>query len=122
MIAISVNLTDTARVAGFVNPGDKVAIFMTGTGQDGSLHPAAAAQRPGHRRRHHDRRRDHHDRRHRRPDDRAAAQDAVHARLSQAEAQKVMFASANGELAFGLLNKDSQVAPVAGHHSRNLFK
>src|SRR5690349_10375341 len=29
-IAISVNLTDTARVAGFVNPGDKVAIFATG--------------------------------------------------------------------------------------------
>ena len=31
-IAISVNLTDPSRVAGFVNPGDKVAIFMTGTG------------------------------------------------------------------------------------------
>lgn len=29
MIAISVNLTDTGRVAGFVNPGDKVVIFAT---------------------------------------------------------------------------------------------
>ena len=29
-IAISINLTDPARVAGFVNPGDKVAIFLTG--------------------------------------------------------------------------------------------
>ncbi len=28
-IAISVNLTDPARVAGFVNPGDKVTIFHT---------------------------------------------------------------------------------------------
>ena len=28
-IAISVNLSDPSRVAGFVNPGDKVAIFMT---------------------------------------------------------------------------------------------
>src|SRR4051812_9770878 len=31
-IAISVNLSDPARVAGFVVPGDKVAIFMTGGG------------------------------------------------------------------------------------------
>jgi pilus assembly protein CpaB len=29
MLAISVNLTDTGRVAGFVNPGDKVVIFVT---------------------------------------------------------------------------------------------
>ena len=27
---MSVDLTDPARVAGFVNPGDKVAIFMNG--------------------------------------------------------------------------------------------
>src|SRR3546814_14918395 len=29
MMAISVNLTDPARVAGFVNPGSEVAIFVT---------------------------------------------------------------------------------------------
>ena len=28
-IAISINLSDPSRVAGFVNPGDKVAIFLT---------------------------------------------------------------------------------------------
>ena len=39
-IAMSVNLTDPARVAGFVNPGDKVAIFMNGTGPTGA--PSAA--------------------------------------------------------------------------------
>ena len=31
-MAISVNLTDTARVAGFVNPGSEVAIFLSGSG------------------------------------------------------------------------------------------
>ena len=30
-MAISVNLTDPARVAGFVNPGSEVAIFVSGT-------------------------------------------------------------------------------------------
>ena len=30
-MAASVNLTDPARVAGFVNPGSEVAIFWTGT-------------------------------------------------------------------------------------------
>ena len=54
-MAISVNLTDPARVAGFVNPGSEVAIFVSGTlerrqetGETASpvLPPAAAA---GHR-------------------------------------------------------------------------
>jgi pilus assembly protein CpaB len=30
-VAISINLTDTARVAGFVNPGSEVAIILNGT-------------------------------------------------------------------------------------------
>lgn len=34
-IAISVSLSDTARVAGFINPGGRVAIFMNGTDQTG---------------------------------------------------------------------------------------
>src|SRR4051794_21392821 len=34
-IAVSINLADTARVAGFVNPGDKVAIFMNSSGGAG---------------------------------------------------------------------------------------
>lgn len=33
-VAISVNLTDTARVAGFVNPGDKVVIFARDRASD----------------------------------------------------------------------------------------
>ena len=34
-IAISVNLSDTGRVAGFVNPGAKVAIFVNSSGSGG---------------------------------------------------------------------------------------
>ena len=34
--------------------------------------------------------------------------------VSQPEAEKVLFASTNGELSFGLLNDDSQVAPSQG--------
>jgi len=30
-MAMSINLTDPARVAGFVNPGSEVAIFLTGS-------------------------------------------------------------------------------------------
>src|ERR1700712_914860 len=39
-IAISINLSDPSRVAGFVNPGDKVAIFMTTGGQSRLLLPS----------------------------------------------------------------------------------
>ena len=59
--AISINLTDPARVAGFVNPGDKVAIFMTGPAATrAALQPTAAAEHPGHRRRYDDHGRHHH--------------------------------------------------------------
>lgn len=33
-LAVSVNLTDPARVAGFVNPGSEVSVFFTGTVDD----------------------------------------------------------------------------------------
>ena len=39
-IAISVNLTDPARVAGFVNPGSEVAIFLTGTDAESTASPS----------------------------------------------------------------------------------
>ncbi len=52
------HLSDTGRVAGFVNPGANVAIFATGTQQSGSAvrhrrHPAPAAEGAGDRRRSH---------------------------------------------------------------------
>ncbi len=42
--------------------------------------------------------------------------------VSQPEAEKVLFAGTNGELTFGLLNADSQVAPSQGVSSVNLFR
>lgn len=34
-VAVSINLTDTARVAGFVNPGSQVAIYLNGNQPNG---------------------------------------------------------------------------------------
>jgi pilus assembly protein CpaB len=42
--------------------------------------------------------------------------------VTQAEAEKILFASGNGELAFGLLNQDSKVAADPGANADNLFK
>ena len=123
-IAISINLTDPARVAGFVNPGDKVAIFMTGTGgaEGGTfsrlLLPniqvigagtttmvATTTTDP----------------------EGVATTDQLPKTLltvavTQAEAERVLYGSANGELSFGLLNKDSKAAPSKGVTNANLFK
>ena len=85
--AISVNLSDTGRVAGFVNPGSSVAVFLNGPigpdGEDGTRLLLPEVQviggRPDHR--HHR----HHDHRGRSPDHRAAAPDAVHARRRPGE-------------------------------------
>ena len=89
-IAISVNLSDTGRVAGFVNPGAKVAIFLTTNGDKAlpditrlllpkvqviavgatTVVSTTTTDASG------------------RADHRAAAQDAVHPGVNQAEAQK----------------------------------
>jgi pilus assembly protein CpaB len=123
-IAVSINLTDTARVAGFVNPGDKVAIFMNSSGGAGlgsftrlllapveviavgttTMVSTTTTDPTG-----------------------AQTTEQLPRTLftlgvSQADAQKIMFASGNGELAFGLLNQDSKVAPDQGVSSDNLFK
>lgn len=120
MVAISVNLTDPARVAGFVNPGNDVAIFMNGTGQGvgtytrlllpkvkvigvGATTPAAATATTT----------------------TAPAEQLPRTLLTlgvtQAQAEKVLFASKNGDLAFALLTKDSKVAPSKGATEGNLF-
>lgn len=121
-IAISVNLTDPARVAGFVNPGDKVAIFMTGTGGKGSFSrlllgnvqvigagttTMVATTTTG--------------------ADGAQTTDQLPKTLltiavTQDEAERVLFASNNGELAFALLNNDSKVSPSKGVSEANLFR
>jgi pilus assembly protein CpaB len=121
-IAISVNLTDPARVAGFVNPGSNVAIFVSGNlkaldddgnqeGADvpitslllprvtvlgvGSTTPVSTTT----------------------TDETGASTTEQLPRtlltlaLDQRDAERVIYASTNGELAFGLLTDNSTVAP-----------
>lgn len=120
-IAISINLTDTARVAGFVNPADKVAIFLTTpesarmllTGIEviavGTTTVVATTTT-----------------------DPTGAQTTEQLprtlftlSVTQAQAQKLLYASGGGagggELAFGLLNEDSIVKPNNGATADNLY-
>lgn len=120
-LAISVNLTDPARVAGFVDPGAEVSIFMTGQGQDGSFTrmllpkvqvigvgtttvvPTTTTDSTGAQ------------------TTEQLPRTLLTLALDQAEAEKVLYASSTGELAFALLNKKSQVAPSRGVTGSNLF-
>jgi pilus assembly protein CpaB len=123
-IAVSINLTDTARVAGFVNPGDKVAIFMNSGGGAGlgsftrllltnveviavgtttvvsttTTDPTGAQTTE------------------------QLPRTLFTLGVTQAQAQKILFATSSGELAFGLINKDSNVKPDSGANAANLFK
>jgi pilus assembly protein CpaB len=118
MIAISVNLTDTGRVAGFVNPGDKVVIFATEAGGAtvtlltnveviavGTTTVVATTTT-----------------------DATGAQTTEQLPrtlftlgLSQLDAQRVIAAAHGNELAFGLTNKDSDVTKNLVVDAKNLF-
>ncbi len=121
-IAISVNLSDPSRVAGFVNPGDKVAVFMNGSNTDGQftrlLLPNVQVIGAGTT-----------------TVISTTTTDASGAQVAeqlpktlltlavtQAEAEKLLFATSNGELAFALLNSESQVAPSQGVTQGTLFR
>jgi pilus assembly protein CpaB len=121
-IAISITLSDPARVAGFVNPGDNVAIFMSGSAKDGpftrlllpsvqvigagttTVTPTTTTT----------------------PNGTQSVEQLPRTLLTlavaQDEAERVIYASTNGQLAFGLLNKDSQIAATRGVLSTNLFR
>ena len=132
-MAISVNLTDPARVAGFVNPGSQVAIFVTGTAQAvatdgqaagaglpfsrlllervtvlgvGSTTPVSTTT----------------------TDESGASTTEQLPRtlmtlsVDQVSAEKLLYASSNGELAFGLLTENSAVAPDQPMTFETLFK
>jgi len=134
MMAISVNLTDPARVAGFVNPGSNVAIFVSGTtqfvaeqpGQQvppdlpfsqlllpkilvlgvGSTTPVSTTT----------------------TDETGASTTEQLPRtlltiaVDQAQAQKVLYASSNGELSFALLTETSKVEQAGPTDFDTLFK
>ncbi|KQT94433.1 hypothetical protein ASG49_06025 [Marmoricola sp. Leaf446] len=125
-IAISVNLDDPSRVAGFLAPGNRVAVFMAGNDDKGpfsrlllpnvqvlalgntSTEPVAPPAEGE-------------------SEDAAAAapaplpQTLLTLAVSQREAERVMYASQNGSLALGLLDDDSEVAPSQGVDLENLF-
>ena len=123
-MAVSVNLTDAARVSGFLSPGAQVAVFLNGTDQRtgqpftrlllprvtvlgvGSTAPVATTTT-----------------------DTSGSQTVeqlprtlLTVAVDQKDAQKVLFASANGELAFALLDGDSDVASDQGVTAQNLFR
>jgi pilus assembly protein CpaB len=122
--AISVNMTDTGRVAGFVAPGSKVALFVNA--------PVGRAQEPGVRLL--------------LPEVQviAVAQTTVTTAtttngegaatttealprtlttlaVDQEEAEKVLLATKVGEISFGLLNEKSKVSASEGVTQQNLF-
>ncbi|GAB3196822.1 hypothetical protein GCM10027062_06950 [Nocardioides hungaricus] len=128
-MAVSVNLTDAARVSGFLQPGSEVAVFLNGTALNstaagseqpftrlllprvtvlgvGSTAPVASAAKEG--------------------GDEATPERLAPTLLTiavgQRDAQKVLYAASTGELAFALLNGDSDVAPGPGVTSENLFR
>lgn len=123
-IAVSINLTDTARVAGFVDPGDKVAIFMNSSGGAGlgsftrlllndieviavgtttvvstTTTDATGAQTTE-----------------------QLPRTLFTLAVTQSQAEKILFATGNGELAFGLVTPDSNVKADAGTTAADLFK
>ena len=123
-LAISVNLSDTGRVAGFVTPGSEVALFMTGiTEPDGDqstrlLLPAvqviAVAQTTVTTSTTTT------------VEDGAQTTEALPRTLftlavDQQAAEKILFASSQGELSFGLLGEKSKVRPGDGVTLENLF-
>jgi pilus assembly protein CpaB len=125
-IAISVNLSDTGRVAGFVSPGADVAIFVNTTPKGGSgdatgarlLLPKVKVIAVG-------------DTTvvKRTTTDTTGAQTTeqlpntlMTLAVNQRDAEKIMLADAQGDLNFALLNDKSKVTPGPGATSANLFK
>ncbi len=117
-IAISINLSDPSRVAGFVNPGDKVAIFLTSGSSSRLLLPSVTVIGAGTT-----------------TVTTTTTTDPTGAQsteqlpktlltlgISQPEAEKILLGQKVGELAFGLLNDESQVAPSQGASNQNLFR
>jgi pilus assembly protein CpaB len=123
MIAVSVNLTDTARVAGFVNPGTRVAIFLNGTDQAGQTYSrlllkeveviavgsTTTTQTTTTT-----------------PEGTQTTEQLPRTlmtlALPQEDAEKVLFSQTNGELVFGLLTEDSNVNPGPGVTTGTLFR
>lgn len=123
-VAVSVNLTDTARVAGFVNPGSEVAIYLNGTqpGGDepftrlllervtvigvGSTTPQQATTTTAEGAQ----------------TTEALPRTLMTLALDQDDAERVIFSQGNGELAFILLTDKSRINSGPGVSAANLFE
>ena len=121
LLAASFTFTDTARVAGFVNAGSEVAVFLTSPAASPDEEPTtrlllekvkilavgATTITP--------------------PADPTKANPEVFQRatmtiaVSQAQLEKLVFAQTQGELYLGLLNDASEVEPGSGTNADNLF-
>jgi pilus assembly protein CpaB len=123
-LAVSVNLTDPARVAGFVNPGSEVSIFLSSTDPSsgkqftrllmdrvtvlgvGSTTPVSTTT----------------------TDESGASTTEQLPRtlltlaLDQRQAERLLYSTTVGELAFGLLTDKSTVAPGPGTTFESLFE
>lgn len=123
-IAVSVNLTDTGRVSGFVSPGASVAVFFSTPGgeQGGAtvrlLLPKVQVIAVGATTVISTTKTD--------PEGAQTTEQLPKTlftlAVSQADAEKIMFGASNGELSFGLLNEKSKVKAGAGVTSKNLFR
>jgi pilus assembly protein CpaB len=121
--AISMSLTDTGRVAGFVNPGSEVAIYYTGTNQGGQRFtrlllervtvigvgsttstPTTTTTAEGEQ------------------TTEALPKTLMTLALDQADAEKVLFAQSDGELTFALLTDESKINPGPGVTAADLFE
>ena len=122
-LAISVNLSDPARVAGFINPGAQVAIIYSGTnvatGQPftrtlldratvlgvGSSTPTPVSGQTAQN---------------------APAESVSRTLLTlavdQLDAQRILFAQGTGELTFALLTQDVKVRSDVAVDAQNLFR
>lgn len=122
MIAISVSLTDTARVAGFINPGSEVGIFLNGTADAGpytrllleqvqviAVGSTTTTQTTTTT-----------------PEGTQTVEQLPRTlmtlALDQADAEKILFAQGSGELVFAVLNDDSNVKPGPGTGADDLFR
>jgi pilus assembly protein CpaB len=118
MVAISVNLTDPARVSGFVNPGSEVAIFhntldysrlvltrvtVLGVGSTSPTTTTTTTEEGE-------------------ETTEQLPRTLLTIAVTQKEAEKVQFAAQTGEVAFALLSENSDVNPGPGANSGNLFK
>lgn len=126
-VAVSVELSDTARVAGFVEAGSEVAIWVTGAISENPdapsvpftrlLLPKVTVLAAGSTTL---------------VSQTSTTQDGTQTTeqlprtlltlaVDQAEAERIQYAAANGSLSFGLLSSESKVQPSKGVTAQNLF-